>query len=446
MKKLKNFMGLSALAASTAILLLPGGVFAQTGDIKEFAYTGGKQVYTVPDGVTRVKIEAYGAAGGNNEHPGGLGGYAGGDLTVTPGEQLYIFAGGKGADCAWGGSGGGYNGGGNAGIYNCSGGGGGGTDVRVGGEGIGDRILVAGGGGGGGQSSPGGAGGMDYGGNTLSGLYQGRANPSDGGGGGGGYYGGSFGYFPGNPTVVYYGDLGGFGGTSYTGGVENGETKNGVRTGNGEVDITILKQDVDPPVTTATLTSDSPVTNDWYSSPVILTLSAKDEGADVAKTEYKINDGDWIAYNAPVTFNEDGKYSVEYRSIDTLGNTEQPKTETIQIDQTAPTISVSLDKTELWAPNHKLVTVNANVEADDSLSGVAKTELVSITSSDSNTAADDIQNANFGTFDKSFDLRAERSGKAKEGKVYTITYQVTDVAGHVSKQSASVTVPHDQGK
>ena len=44
----------------------------------------------------------------------------------------------------------------------------------------------------------------------------------------------------------------------------------------------------------------------------------------------------------------------------------------------------------------------------------------------------------------SFQLRAERLGGG-DGRVYTITYEVTDECGNSTVASATVTVPHDQG-
>jgi hypothetical protein len=76
-----------------------------------FTYTGAQQSFTVPAGVTSVSIDAYGAQGGNS---GGLGGRATGALSVTPGQVLYVYVGGAGANGS--GSGwhaGGFNGGGN---------------------------------------------------------------------------------------------------------------------------------------------------------------------------------------------------------------------------------------------------------------------------------------------------------------------------------------------
>ncbi|MBM4355008.1 MAG: hypothetical protein FJ109_14685, partial [Deltaproteobacteria bacterium] len=113
-----------------------------------FSLTGGQQNWTVPQCVTSVTLEAWGGQGGGSvgacmpdQEDGGKGGYAKGTLSVGPGQLLYVFVGGKGTK---GGSGG-YNGGGTGGTY--AGGGGGGSDVRKGGTGLNDRVLVAGGGG-----------------------------------------------------------------------------------------------------------------------------------------------------------------------------------------------------------------------------------------------------------------------------------------------------------
>lgn len=139
------------------LFFLVGNVNAQI--VTTFNYTGAKQTYTVPSGVTSIEVEVIGAQGGNAigsavgwgdgdvDIKGGLGGRVICTLPVTPGESLEIYVGGQG-----GLSSGGFNGGGNPAI--CSGteviaaGGGGGSDIRQGGSEIGDRVVVAGGGGG----------------------------------------------------------------------------------------------------------------------------------------------------------------------------------------------------------------------------------------------------------------------------------------------------------
>ncbi len=235
-----------------------------------FNSTGSVQNFVVPSGVTSVSIDAWGAQGGSfGSGIGGQGGFASGQLSVTPGETLRVYVGGQGAN---GGSGancnapGGFNGGGATGGTCCSNSGsgaapgGGASDVRRTAGTLGDRVIVAGGGGGAYFSGTAGAGGGLVGGNggtynsvtatggtqTSGGIAGGHftshtcsagsngtlgqggiGDGNDGGGGGGGYYGGG-----GGPN-----NGGGAGGSSYIGGVTGGTTTTGGRTGAGLVII-----------------------------------------------------------------------------------------------------------------------------------------------------------------------------------------------------------------
>ncbi len=120
-------------------------------------------------------------------------------------------------------------------------------------------------------------------------------------------------------------------------------------------------------------------------------------------------------------------------------------------DITPPTISVSLTPAVLRTPNHKLVAVTADVRVSDDTDPRPRIVLVSITSNEPDNGLgdgdtpDDIQGAIFGTDDRDFLLRAERSGKGV-GRRYTITYRATDAAGNSTETTATVEVPHDQGK
>ena len=60
-----------------------------------FDYTGAAQTWTVPEDVTSVSVDAYGAKGGelDNGSSGGKGGQVKTNLTVTPEETLYIYVG-----------------------------------------------------------------------------------------------------------------------------------------------------------------------------------------------------------------------------------------------------------------------------------------------------------------------------------------------------------------
>lgn len=259
--------------------------------MQEFAFTGQSQEFVVPECVTAVAIEVWGAQGtAGMKGTAGLGGTAQGDLAVAPGDKLLVFVGGQN----------GFNGGGAAGAGgpNVAGAGGGATDVRVGGMTLADRKIVAGGGGGGsgdpqgscingiagnggaaggangtmgtagtgcnedvetggsgGTQAAGGGGGTgssncsDTGGTGAAGVVGvggaggvgklgcGVFTGSGGGGGGGGFFGGGGGAGgPGGGGGAWAGGGGG-GGSSYVGGVVNGMTTPGVQMGNGKARI-----------------------------------------------------------------------------------------------------------------------------------------------------------------------------------------------------------------
>ena len=253
-----------ALGGNTTYYVSSGS--AQAGS-QTFNYTGSVQTFTAP--ITGAyTLDVYGARGGNitSYYPtnGGLGGRAQGTINLTAGQTINIYVGEQGQDRQgnhpYGGctnTPGGWNGGGaNQSAGNGSPGGGA-SDIRVGGNTLADRVIVAGGGGGCGWTyAAGGAGGGTTGGagtnhptgggtqaaggavgansascqKTAGSLGQGgtgSGSSAGGGGGGGGYYGGGGGGY----------DQGGGGGSSYIGGVTNGSTTPGVRNGHGQVII-----------------------------------------------------------------------------------------------------------------------------------------------------------------------------------------------------------------
>lgn len=114
-----------------------------------------------------------------------------------------------------------------------------------------------------------------------------------------------------------------------------------------------------------------------------------------------------------------------------------------KLDTAAPELSVSVSRPDLWPPNNKLVDINANIEATDDYDGQPAITLVSITANEP-LEESDIQGAEFGTDDRSFQLRASRDGMNQEGRIYTITYSAEDAFGHATERSATVTVPHDR--
>lgn len=234
-----------------------------------YTNTGKRQVFTVPDGVISIRVDAFGASGapsaGNSyssnsycRSNGGKGGYIAALLPVTAGQDLYVAVGGGSRNNmnynynygSYGNEIGnsGYNGGGNTqGIWP----GGGASDIQTISGNMSSRIIVAGGGGaasydqticsnsygtvpetmngapggglvgggagGGSQSSgrfscPSGTPGVFGAGASSNALYQ--VNSAGGGGGGGGWYGGGSGCAANGATAA----VGGGGGSSYSSG------------------------------------------------------------------------------------------------------------------------------------------------------------------------------------------------------------------------------------
>jgi len=162
-----------------------------------------------------------------------------------------------------------------------------------------------------------------------------------------------------------------------------------------------------PPVTTAVISQPQPDgQNGWYVNPVSISVSAVSEESVVDKTEYRVNNGLWETYTGSIPAYDNGTYTFDYRSVDTLGNVEPFKTIMFKIDQIVPDLTVQLDKMVIWPANHKMVSIQAMLNSSDALSGIESVILTSITSNEPDGQNDII--ANIGSADTTFSLRAER--------------------------------------
>lgn len=266
-------------------------------------YTGADETYTIPAGIIRLRIHAWGGGGQGGQYGGGAagaGGYTVAEISVTPGDTLELQVGQGGQ---WTGfstqNPGGWPDGGDGSYGDTSGGGGGGS-TRVFNS-LNDLLLIAGAGAGaagyigtggvgggttGGSASGGGAtGGSQSAGGTSGGGgdpgtgpvdYASRATQrggnggptgstaTDGGGGGGGYYGGAGGGGDGkaggggsgffDPALVQEGNtISGIGTvppaisvTGYVGGVGVGSTSgSGLDGGDGLIVIEEMIEGID---------------------------------------------------------------------------------------------------------------------------------------------------------------------------------------------------------
>jgi phage minor structural protein len=172
-----------------------------------FTYTGSPQQFTVPDGISEVRITAKGAPGaaGGFQSVGGAGGTVVAVFPVVAGTEWDVIVGGQGSGSTPSPTGAYPNGGIGGDTGSSSGSGGGGSsDVRVLGGAISTAIIVAPGGGGaaeantGSRTNQGGAGGFNSGGPGINQTpspthFANGATQSAGGSGGNG--GGSPGTF-----------------------------------------------------------------------------------------------------------------------------------------------------------------------------------------------------------------------------------------------------------
>src|SRR6185295_10618774 len=132
-----------------------------------------------------------------------------------------------------------------------------------------------------------------------------------------------------------------------------------------------------------------------------------------------------------------GTTTITWRATDDAGNySECAQTVTVE-DHEAPTITFNGQTPSMWPPNHSYHTFTAadfisSVSDNCDTLGVSDVDIISATSDESengggdgNTLNDIVIAANC----KSIQLRAERDGGGN-GRVYTITFRVTDASGN----------------
>lgn len=201
-----------------------------------------------------------------------------------------------------------------------------------------------------------------------------------------------------------------------------------------------LPTDTVAPQTAAAL-SPAPNAAGWNNSDVTVKLTATDEtgGSGVKSITYRFGSGPSVTVNgdfAQFTVSAQGTSTIKFFATDNAGNVEAEKTRSVKIDKSAPAGTLTLAPNILWPPNHRMVTIAPTLSASEpvTISGIT------VSSNEAQSAGGDWVVSN-GTLQ----LRATRAGKGS-GRVYTVTYTVTDIAGNATNVSATVTVPHDQGR
>jgi Tol biopolymer transport system component/flagellar hook assembly protein FlgD/fibronectin type 3 domain-containing protein len=138
-----------------------------------------------------------------------------------------------------------------------------------------------------------------------------------------------------------------------------------------------VRTDRTPPVTEISLIGPTFTREDgsvFISGETTLELIATDDDSGVARTEFRLDDGEWFPA-ATFTIATAGEHLIEYRSTDHHGNVEEPKVLTVTVDNTAPVTSIAFENQSFIDGDKLLLTIASQVilTATDDLSGVAWT-------------------------------------------------------------------------
>ena len=101
------------------------------------------------------------------------------------------------------------------------------------------------------------------------------------------------------------------------------------------------------------------------------TLNAVDnlDGLGVKRIEYSFDNSVWSTYTGPLSFTSNGISTLYYRAVDNADNVETTKSQTIKIDNIAPTISGTISP--LAVNGWYMSNVVVHFSASDGVSGVA---------------------------------------------------------------------------
>jgi hypothetical protein len=156
----------------------------------------------------------------------------------------------------------------------------------------------------------------------------------------------------------------------------------------------------------------------------------------------------------PLEYTNQGTYTIIWTYIDNCGNFIEQTQTLIVKDLTPPLATLSVSPEILWPPNHKMIKITPTFNVTDNcdsnptvvLKNIVMNEgdqtstydpLFDSTISEGMTTGDIYVDATGNIF-----LRAERAGNGP-GRIYTLTFTVTDSSNNSITVSALIKVPHN---
>ncbi|WP_211591460.1 OmpL47-type beta-barrel domain-containing protein [Microbispora sp. H10836] len=182
--------------------------------------------------------------------------------------------------------------------------------------------------------------------------------------------------------------------------------------------------DTTAPQVSANVSGEKDVDGNYVGSATV-TVSATDSESGVDKVEYALDGGAFTTYSAPVSVNQVGSHTVQYRATDKAGNASAVASVSFKVvappaqDKTAPQVSAQVTGDKDTDGNY-VGSATVTITATDSESGVDTTEY-------------SIDGQPFALYTKA--LEVNQPGK------HTVSYRATDKAGNTSNvESVTFTV------
>jgi hypothetical protein len=179
-------------------------------------------------------------------------------------------------------------------------------------------------------------------------------------------------------------------------------------------------KDTTPPQVSASVSGDKDAGGNYVGSATVA-VSASDTESGVAKVEYALDGGAFTAYSAPVSVNDVGAHTVQFRATDKAGNTSDVGSVKFTVvappgkDTTPPQVSAQATGNQDWAWNY-VGSATVTISASDKDSGVASVEYA-------------LDGQPFAAYAKPLVV--------KQPGAHTVRFRATDKAGNTSDVSTA---------
>lgn len=186
--------------------------------------------------------------------------------------------------------------------------------------------------------------------------------------------------------------------------------------------------------------------NGWFKTKPTVSFSSSDNCSGVAATEYSTDGGaTWQLSSGSFVVENEGTTTILYRSTDQAGNEETVRSLTLNVDTTAPTITLTATPSEVWPPNGQTVSVAINGTGADSVSGLASVSYL-VTDEYGSSLGIPVRSlsGNSSQWSDSLGVEARRNGADRDGRLYTVIATLTDLAGNTASATTTILVPHDR--